>query len=541
VPVGSASYPVPAGSLFVDGAQGIDSASGTSAAPLRSIAAAVTKASSGRTIVVRAGVYHESVSVPVGKALTIQAYPHEAVWLDGSRPVTSWRQAGSVWVSDNWTAAFDDSASFGTGVDYPSMLTAAHPMAAKPDMVFVDGVQLAQVASTGSVTAGAFAVDYTAKTLTIGTNPTGRLVEASDLPLAFSVLSSGNVIQGLGVRRYATPMPTIGTMRIWGGSNTVRNVVLEDNATVGISFIHSNNVADHLTVVRSGMMGIHANEADNLKITNTIVENNNFELFNTTPTASGIKVTRTRGVTIDNVLALNNLATGIWFDESVYNIVLVNSEARGNTGQGFLLELSDTAIVANNSLTGQTRGLFLLDSGNVQVYNNEFGGNSMIAIMLSQDARRQAAPGAVGRDPRAPVPDPTVPWLTRNIVVSNNVFDKSGKFQFYALDKATNIPADAMNLTINGNLFTPRTDTSLPTMVAWGGSDNVTLYRYETPAALAAAKNPAWHNASTTTALTLNAMRSLFAAAAATAVPLPSGVAQALGQPLGTQRVGIIP
>ena len=81
--VGAAHYPVPSGAIIVS-PSGNDAAAGTTSAPLRTLAHAVASAPSGATIVLRAGSYHESVVIPPGKRLTIQAWPGEPVWLDGS-------------------------------------------------------------------------------------------------------------------------------------------------------------------------------------------------------------------------------------------------------------------------------------------------------------------------------------------------------------------------------------------------------------------------------------------------------------------------
>ena len=111
LPVGSARYPVPSGAVFVS-KSGSDWASGTLAAPLRTIQRAINIAPSGRTIVVRAGIYHESINIPSNRTFTIQAYPGEAVWLDGSSAVTGWVRSGSVWVKSGWTAAFNSTPGF---------------------------------------------------------------------------------------------------------------------------------------------------------------------------------------------------------------------------------------------------------------------------------------------------------------------------------------------------------------------------------------------------------------------------------------------
>jgi len=85
--VGTAQYPVPAGAVVVS-PSGNDSAAGTAAAPYRTLTKAASAAAAGATIVLRAGTYHESVAVY--KRVTIQSWPGETVWLDGSVPVNDW-------------------------------------------------------------------------------------------------------------------------------------------------------------------------------------------------------------------------------------------------------------------------------------------------------------------------------------------------------------------------------------------------------------------------------------------------------------------
>ena len=126
------------------------------------------------------------------------------------------------------------------------------------------------------------------------------------------------------------------------------------------------------------------------------------------------------------------------------------------------------------------------------MFNNEVGGSSLFGIKLAQDERRQTQSAASPR----PATRATATWSIRRCPgsprtsrSSNNVFGNGGHFQLYALDGKTNRAVDTWNLTINGNLFNKRVVKTDPTMVAWGKGDNVTLERYETPAALAAAKN----------------------------------------------------
>ena len=104
---GTTTYQVPDAALFVSSA-GHDSNPGSRAAPLRTTARAIALATSGSTIVLRGGTYHEAITIPVGKKLTIQSYPNEEVWFDGSSIIGTWTSDGGAW-RGAWGAEFDAS------------------------------------------------------------------------------------------------------------------------------------------------------------------------------------------------------------------------------------------------------------------------------------------------------------------------------------------------------------------------------------------------------------------------------------------------
>lgn len=534
---GSTSYPVPAGSVFVDGSNGNDSAAGNQSSPLRSIAAAVSRAGSGGTIVIRRGSYNESVVIPYDKSLTVQAYPGESVWMDGSVPVTNWTRSGSRWVASNWSPQF--SSNIDGKADNSRFLQSGYPMAARPDQVFVNGTALRQVASSSEVVAGTFAVDYSARTLTIGDDPSGRELRASNKAQAIYVQSPGTTLQGFGVRRYATTYDLRGAIKMENVNSVLRDMTVVDNATIGVTISNNNALVERVTIQRSGMLGLGMSAAYGSVVRNSTISQNNTENFKPAPVSGGIKITRTRGITVTGNDVSNNFSSiGIWFDESCYDIRVTNNKANGNSKAGIQLELSDTAIVANNEALGADAGIHIYNTGNVKVWNNNVGGSRLFGLKLSQDERRQAT-HSTGRDPRRPVPDSTVPWITRNITISNNAFGNGGAFQFYALDGRTNTAVDNMNVTIDGNLFNRRVVSSNPTMVAWGKGDNVTLERYETPSALATAKNGSWRNAQTANSLPIASMGpDMSSASSSVAKSLPSDVAAATGLSTGLRRVG---
>lgn len=529
LPVGSAAYPIPAGAIFVNPSIGNDAAAGTMGAPLRTVVQAVARAVAGQTVVLRGGSYHERVIV--SRSLTIQAYPGEAVWFEGTVPVTSWAKSGSAWVHTGWTTEFDSSLGFKIGSNDSRFLQPGYPLANRPDQVFLNDVPLRQVAGASVVTAGTFAVDYATDTLTVGSDPTGNLVRASDLTQAIRVDVPGVTLRGFGVRRFGTPISTIGSIR-FNEAGSVQNVYIDKSATVGLSFSGTGAVADHVTVTDSGMMGIHANLANELSIQNSVILRNNLEHFNPWTAAGGIKVTKSRPVTVKNNNISDNYGTGVWFDESSVGIVVAKNSVQNNSEAGIEVELSDTAIIADNTVTGGLSGIYVFNSGNVRIYNNAVGGQVNQSIWLSQNARRQANASEPGHDPRYPIPDPAVPWILRNVTIANNVLGGSARDRIYVLDKETNVDADAMNILIVGNLF-----AKTGNLLAWGGSQNYIDARYTSVAAMQA-KNAAWRNVEDASALALSQLLAVASGYAAAAVDLPADVAAAIGVAAGSRKIG---
>lgn len=537
VAVGSAAYSIPAGSIFVDAARGSDSNAGSQAEPLRTVASALSHASTGRTVVLRGGVYHESVSST--RSVTLQNYAGEAVWFDGSVPVRNWTRSGSTWVSSGWKAEFN--SSMGGDAAFKARFIGRNPVAADPDQVFVNGAALRQVPSGSAVGAGQFSVNDAANTITMGTDPSGQDVRASDLSRAVALSGTNSVIQGIGVRRYANAYEIGGAVRLGNVGGSLRNVVVQDVATIGVSMSNVNKTIDHVTIQRAGQMGLGGHQNDNSSVTNSIVSDNNTENFKDAPVAGGMKFTAARTMTVRNVDASRNVGTGIWFDVSSYNMTIVNSTANGNSKHGIEVEVSDKGIIANNVATsGGEDGIVLFNAGNFKVFNNDVGGSSLFGVKLVQDERRQATLGSFSqaRDSRVSGVDATVPWVSRNIQVSNNAFGNGGYFQLYALDGKTGRAVDGWNLTVNGNLFNKRAANRDPTMVAWGKGDNKTLERYETPAALAAAKNGGWSNAQLSSSKSIGSMAADKSAYASAAISLPNDVASAIGLPSGAKVMG---
>ena len=541
-PVGSTAYPVPAGAIFVS-PSGTANAAGTQAAPLSTISAAIAKAPSGATIVVRGGSYHESIVVPSQKQLTIQSYPKEQVWLDGSSTVDNWAASGNVWVSQGWTASFDASPTYSRGKPDNAtpgwqFVNPAYPMASHPDQVFVNGASLDQVGSLAQVGVGTFYVDYASDQLFIGSNPTGKNVEASDLVKAATIAGPGSVLRGIGVRDFAPSVPDMGAVSVAAVNVTVENVEIDDSATTGLSVFATGATLNKVTIARSGMLGAHASYADGLKANDMLLVDNNAEMFNRAPVSGGFKVHRSRGVAITNSVYSGNLGNSLWFDESVYGITVTGNDVLRGTGNGVVLELSATANVANNRIIGNTLdGLLISDTGNVNVWNNTLTANAR-GINITQGTRRASNLATAGHDPRQALPDPTVTWITENITVSNNVVaDGTFKCMLCVEDYSHERSAAQMNVVSDGNVF-KRTSATAPvwaTVWSRGAGDPAV---YNSIAAYSAATGQDANSVAIDGGDAATLAATVSSSAATASRPLPAPIASLVGKNTGARHLG---
>lgn len=544
---GTMSYTVPAGAVFVS-PSGNDSWGGSQAAPVRTIARALVIAPSGGTIVLRAGTYHESLVS--GKKVTIQNYPREVVWLDGSVKVTGWVKDGSTWRHDGWTQRFDASVGFNKGdTDGAAAgwqwLNPSYPMAAHPDQVFLNGTQQRQVASRSQVVAGTFFLDESTSRLYVGSDPTAKEVRATTLTRALRILGPGTVVRGIGIRRYAPSIWHIGAVTVEAPKVHLDNLMITDSATIGVGVVTSDVVLYRVSVLRSGLLGVHASYADRLYISHSKIDNNNTEQFNSAPVSGGIKSGRTRTLTVVNSSVSNNLGQGYWSDESVYDTRILSSNIIGNRAAGVFLEISARGTVANNIISGNGGdGVKINNTSTVTIYNNTVVRNGR-ALNLVQDTRLPSNT-SYGHDSRYPN-DPEMTWLTGPVTVRNNVIGlptSSATCVLCVEDYSFKRTAAQMGVTSNGNVFNRTSATSTRWLTVWSrGSVNVNPAVYTTlpdHRAGTAQDSTSLAYDGTTVVWNSSALASGVQSKASTvAVPLPSSIAALIGQTTGVRRLGV--
>ncbi len=522
VAVGKANYAVPSGAIYVT-AKGTKTGSGTKADPYGSVQYAVDKAATGKTIVLRGGTYHEYVYVPSGKSLTIQAYPNEAVWFDGAEKVTGFTKSGSTWAKSGWKYSFDSRVSYTKGEDLSRrFVDPNYPMAGHPDGVWIDGVAQKEVGSASQVKAGTFYVDDSGDRLILGTDPTGKKVEASTLVKAIKIHGKDTTLRGFGVKRYATTLAELGTVSAEVDRATVENLVITENATIGLFAWAKDHNFRNLTLTKNGLMGVGANKANGLTLKSSLISGNNVEKFNWAPSSGGLKFSASENVKIiDNVFRSNG-AMGAWFDVSMYNITITGNTFEGHSRTGLLVELSQKAIVADNYSVKNGRGIAVYNSGDVDIWNNTLAGNDR-TLEFMQDERRQEVSSLASK----------IPWVVTDITVSNNVLAYgSGGCPVLTQDLQLKRSGNDFGIKSNGNLFWRTSSTAPANLACWAnGSAGTRSFKSLTDfsAHTGGDKNSVLMQGTAAVSSAYALTSAAKSAAAAVPRTLPSAVASAVG------------
>jgi parallel beta-helix repeat protein len=527
VTLGTHTETILAGAIYVS-PSGNNSNAGTIGSPKLTIGGARSVVASGKQIVLRAGVYNETVTEST-KEIHIVNYPGEVVWLDGSRVETSWTSSGGRWFAAN-TIEFANGASFSQNTHQAEFMDDDYPMSRYPDRVYIDGVSQTQVATLAECGAGECFFDYAADRVYIGTNPAGHEVRIGNKTNAVNFSFAGCTIKGVGIRRYSNNISSFGALIMARTGNIAENVIVDDCATIGISVGMSNasaknQIIRNCTITNCGLLGVHGNVCDGLVFENNVVSGNNAEHFNVAPSSAGIKVTHARGIRISNNLVTDNLAFAIWLDESVYDFAIVNNTVTGNVKAGIDVELCGNGIIAGNYVDCELQGetaIHLFDAGNIKVFNNLLAGGTLHDFQIKLDVRgaQGAATGATvssQNDKRyADWATYSTAWRWSGIEFANNVMAVNGTVaqnprSLWIEDITDTLDPDNYDIRIHHNYLPQRGavgGTALmlyynPSQQTWHNvssingfranwSDNVQAAGADNPATMLAAAQDSW-------------------------------------------------
>jgi hypothetical protein len=539
LPLGSTSYSIPSSDIIYLATNGSDGNAGTQVAPKATLAAAITAVPSGGTIVVRAGVYAQAAqdeSAAVRKSFTLQNYPGEVVWFDGSDPITGWTYdsgSGRWWASSTVEWSHDDPTSISGPLN---------PIATWPDMLSRDGEQLWLVSS--NPTLGQFSVDYATNRVWVADDPNGHAMRITTRGRFLLIANISNVtVRGIGIRNFTYPE--------WGGtiqaSDSASNCYFENIHMYYSSAIATdgdNHTTTYCTFKQTLVHAMSGNNGTDCEWSHNLSEGADWKLVQY-HVAGALKITRhVRPIIKYNVIHSLNFGLGIWLDVSCYEPVIIVNKVSNANNTAIFIECTEKGIIANNYVdqtgmqTGEGKSLSSYNAGSQQYWNNYVENADDYNIHIGGDMRRNSAT-AKPSDQAPGIPWQDIPWYAQNIVICNNVVGRNNvNFQFGGtpdgVDMATALTHVEGNL-VYGNQAGGTANSGL---FRWYNGSVATVYTTWTALNGAHGSQGFGGNAMTPTLHPL--ATEISAAASAVGVPLPSEVASVLGVPVGIVAIGPI-
>jgi hypothetical protein len=308
---------------------------------------------------VNPGVYRESINItPVSgqtaAPLVIQASTTGSTVISGSNVLTGWQpvsgHSGTYWHS--W------SYNFGV-CPIPSGWPSSIPtIARRTEMVFVNGVPLAQVLSESQLRPGTFFVDEATNQILItppsGTSVYSAKIEAAVRPQIFSVYGRSNVTVSGMIFEHANSCINKPAAVVSGSSNVVvNNVQAIWNNWGGIQFAGDSNLTVENSIASyNGGVGFMGDK----DVTSTFkyIESD----FNNWRGAmgafynwgmGGTKLFQMHTATVQNMFGYGNQAQGLWFDTDNKNITINNATVAGSTMSALQLEANEGPVLVEYS------------------------------------------------------------------------------------------------------------------------------------------------------------------------------------------------
>jgi hypothetical protein len=369
--------------------QANDDAAGTADHPWRTLGKAAATVHAGDRVLIRDGIYRESVVVKASGTATapiiFEAAPGAQVVISGADHLTSWQKDGDgrAIYRTPWSHRFLG----GKYMTHPD--DEYHRLIGRCEQVVDDGFLLRQVLAEEQLAPGAFFVDLTNQALKVW-DPGSRdlnhvMVEASVRPELFRVEGEYVELRALHFR-YAANMAQHGAVVLAGSHNVLQDCVLESMNSSGATFVGEHQVVRRCVFRNNGQLGFGANGAHDLLFTDSLVENNNAKDFDRGWEAGGDKLVLCRGAVLERSRFVRNHGSGVWFDIGNEHCVVRQCLIADNEDAGIFDEISfglqarDNVIVGNGFAAtagawGAQAGISLSSSPDSVIERNLILGN----------------------------------------------------------------------------------------------------------------------------------------------------------------------
>ncbi len=351
----------------------------------------------GTTITIARGIHRLQQVVPKS-GQTFVGQP--GATLSGARLLTDFTRQGDAWVVDG-----QDQQGQVHGECEPGYDGCRHP-----EDLFIDDVPLRQVTDQAELGPGRWFFDYDADRIHLADDPTGRRVEVSVARYAFAAwgpamgdsYANHVTIRDLVIEKYASPAQH-GAVHAGGAGDGNPGQGLSAGWEVIDCEIRLNHGAGVRTgdamritgsfIHRNGHLGISA-RGTGIEITGNEIAFNNTARFAVGWDSGGVKAAETEGLAVLGNYAHDNRGFGLWTDIDAVDTRYEANTVADNWGAGILHEISYSAQVLDNVVTGNGAGtadwfygagILIAHSSGVEVAGNHVAGNADGIAGIQQD------------------------------------------------------------------------------------------------------------------------------------------------------------
>jgi hypothetical protein len=367
--------------------------------------AAIERVVSGDAIVMRGGTYRTG-NLLLNQGITIQPYADEEPVLKGTQVANQWERLRNGLWKTSWRHLFPAKPADWWARQHFGKETPMHRF--NNDMVFVDGRFLQSAGMEGDVNENSYFIDYDAKLVFLGIDPTNRLVEITTFNSGLTRTTQechgkksdgkGPVIRGITFTQYAYLAIEIEETDPEGLSDeskhgkevvgtTLENCTISFCSRVAAYLRGDKLTLRHCKVSDTSTEGIYIIGSSDVLLEKNIFTRNNIEkIAGYYPAAVKIFNQCYRVTCRDNLVTDLPNSNGIWYDVGNVDGRFLNNwvEGVGNTGSefrkdqlwpsdnGFFFEISKGAICAGNVFVNCDHGIMVLNSSDVKIYQNTF-------------------------------------------------------------------------------------------------------------------------------------------------------------------------
>ncbi len=409
--------PKVSGRIYYVAPDGNAEATGDKLAQPTTIETAITKVSSGDAIILRGGTYRTG-NLIFNQGITIQPYADEQPILKGTYEATEWTDLNNGLWRTSWSHFFPAAPADWWRIERHGIETPFHRF--NNDMVFVDGKFLQSKGWMGEVDENSYFIDYERGFVYIGTDPTDRLVEITAFDIALHRVikdvngkvsdRKGPVVKGITFTQYAYRAIEIDGTEPEGladeadyGKDVVGTVfehcTFSFCSRVAGYFRGDRMVIRHSKVHDTSMEGIYILASSDCLLEKNIFTRNNIEdITGYYPAAVKIFNQSHRVTCNDNLVIDLPNSNGIWYDVGNKDGVFTNNWVEGvgsvegpgssnrvwPSNNGFFFEISKGAICAGNVFVNCDHSILVLNSSDVQIYQNTFINST---VCIARDTR----------------------------------------------------------------------------------------------------------------------------------------------------------